>query len=68
MSQPIYVADAFTAKPFAGNPAAVCPLTEPRSEEWLRHVAAEMNLAETAFLWHENNGFRLRWLTPWRSH
>jgi PhzF family phenazine biosynthesis protein len=64
MPQPIYVADAFTSKPFAGNPAAVCPLTEPRPEEWLRQVAAEMNLAETAYLLPENNGFRLRWLTP----
>ncbi|MFL5331467.1 MAG: PhzF family phenazine biosynthesis protein [Gemmataceae bacterium] len=63
MSQPIYVADAFTSKPFRGNPAAVCPLTEPRPEAWMRSVAAEMNLSETAFLLPESDGFRLRWLT-----
>jgi predicted PhzF superfamily epimerase YddE/YHI9 len=62
--QPIYVADAFTDKPFAGNPAAVCPLAAPRDEAWLAHVAAEMNLSETAFLIPEGNDFGLRWLTP----
>ena len=56
--------DAFTDKPFAGNPAAVCVLPEPRDEGWMRNVAREMNLSETAFLVKQNDGFSLRWLTP----
>jgi len=56
--------DAFTNRPFAGNPAAVCVLTEPKSEQWLRDVAREMNLSETAFLWPRDGAFDLRWLTP----
>jgi PhzF family phenazine biosynthesis protein len=56
--------DAFTNRPFAGNPAAVCVLREPKSEQWLRDVAREMNLSETAFLWPRDGGFDLRWLTP----
>jgi PhzF family phenazine biosynthesis protein len=61
---PIFAVDAFTERPFHGNPAAVCLLTEPREERWLQAVAAEMNLSEMAFLLPESNGFRLRWLTP----
>src|SRR5689334_6217398 len=57
--------DAFTDRPFAGNPAAVCVLREPRPEQWLRDVAREMNLSETAFLTPANDGeYKLRWLTP----
>ena len=56
--------DAFTGRPFAGNPAAVCVLSEERGEEWMRNVAAEMNLSETAFLVPCEDGFRLRWFTP----
>jgi PhzF family phenazine biosynthesis protein len=56
--------DAFTSKPFAGNPAAVCVLPAVPNEEWMRDVAREMNLSETAFLHPENGGYRLRWLTP----
>jgi PhzF family phenazine biosynthesis protein len=60
--------DAFTAQPFAGNPAAVCVLPAPRAEEWMRNVALEMNLSETAFLHpvvsQEGDGYNLRWLTP----
>lgn len=56
--------DAFTATPFAGNPAAVCVLPAPADENWMRNVAREMNLSETAFLHPENGGYRLRWLTP----
>lgn len=62
--QPIVVVDAFTEKPFAGNPAAVCIMERPADEAWMRNVAAEMNLSETAFLHPENEGWRLRWLTP----
>jgi PhzF family phenazine biosynthesis protein len=56
--------DAFTARPFAGNPAAVCVLAAAPDEVWMRDVAREMNLSETAFLHPENGGYRLRWLTP----
>jgi PhzF family phenazine biosynthesis protein len=56
--------DAFTNRPFAGNPAAVCVLTAPAPEEWMRNVAREMNLSETAFLAPRDGGFQLRWLTP----
>src|SRR5437764_1496864 len=56
--------DAFTDKPFAGNPAAVCVLREPGDERWMQNVAREMNLAETAFLHPEQDGYRLRWFTP----
>ncbi len=56
--------DAFTDKPFAGNPAAVCLLPAPRTEEWMQLVAREMNLAETAFLVRTGDGFELRWFTP----
>lgn len=64
MPQSIIVVDAFTDKPFAGNPAAVCVMDKPGEEHWMKHVAAEMNLSETAFLHPEADGWRLRWLTP----
>lgn len=60
----LYTVDAFTDRPFAGNPAAVCPLNGPADEEWMRNVAREMNLSETAFLWPLADGWSLRWLTP----
>jgi PhzF family phenazine biosynthesis protein len=66
MSVPIYVVDAFTDRPFGGNPAAVCPLENWRDNDWLQAVAAEMNLAETAFTVMRSDGsFDLRWFTPW---
>src|SRR6266853_569010 len=64
MSLRIVQVDAFASRPFSGNPAAVCVLTAPRDERWMQDVACEMNLAETAFLHHENEGYRLRWFTP----
>lgn len=64
MPVPIVQVDAFTAEPFAGNPAAVCVLPEPRDPAWMQHVAREMNLAETAFLDPAADGFNLRWFTP----
>ena len=64
MHFPLYQVDAFTAEPFAGNPAAVCILPEARDAAWMQHVAAEMNLAETAFLERRDDGFSLRWFTP----
>jgi PhzF family phenazine biosynthesis protein len=58
--------DAFTERPFAGNPAAVCVLSEPAEERWMQNVAAEMNLSETAFARRLPDGskFNLRWFTP----
>ena len=64
MSHKIIVVDAFTNTPFTGNPAAVCLLSAPADEGWMRLVAREMNLAETAFLHPEADGWRLRSLTP----
>ena len=56
--------DAFTDRPFSGNPAAVCVLSAAREAGWMQQVAAEMNLAETAFLVRRAEGFDLRWFTP----
>ncbi|HUP04200.1 MAG TPA: PhzF family phenazine biosynthesis protein [Bryobacteraceae bacterium] len=56
--------DAFTNRPFAGNPAAVCVLAHPAPEQWMRAVAREMNLSETAFLVPRDGEFELRWFTP----
>ncbi|MBI4384182.1 MAG: PhzF family phenazine biosynthesis protein, partial [Nitrospinae bacterium] len=64
MGIPIFQVDAFTDKPFQGNPAAVCLLPSPREEGWMQAVAGEMNLSETAFLLEEGGGHRLRWFTP----
>jgi PhzF family phenazine biosynthesis protein len=60
----IVTVDAFTDVAFTGNPAAVCVLQNPRPEEWMRNVAREMNLSETAFLLPREDGYDLRWLTP----
>lgn len=64
MPIPVYQVDAFTEKPFAGNPAAVCFLSGPAAGEWMKDVAAEMNLPETAFLPPLEDGFEWRWFTP----
>lgn len=64
MSVRIIQVDAFTNRPFAGNPAAVCVLPAMPPEQWMRDVAREMNLSETAFLVPQDGGYRLRWFTP----
>lgn len=65
MAVPIYVVDAFTSTPFAGNPAGVCLLEEPADEQWMQRVAMEMCHAETAFLVPLADGsYNLRWFTP----
>ena len=64
MPLPIVQVDAFTSKPFAGNPAAVCVLPSARDAVWMQNVAREMNLSETAFLVRQEDGFDLRWFTP----
>lgn len=64
MPSPIYVVDAFTSRPFTGNPAGVCILDKPANEKWMQNVAAEMKHAETAFVSPAKEGFDLRWFTP----
>ncbi len=64
MNVPILQIDAFTTKPFTGNPAAVCILPQQRDDPWMQNVAREMNLSETAFLLRQADGFQLRWFTP----
>jgi PhzF family phenazine biosynthesis protein len=65
MPSPLYQVDAFTDAPFAGNPAGVTLLTEPADAPWMLAVAAEMNLAETAFLVRTAPGaYDLRWFSP----
>ncbi|HWQ21551.1 MAG TPA: PhzF family phenazine biosynthesis protein, partial [Clostridia bacterium] len=59
-----YIIDAFTDKLFAGNPAAVCLLQEPLTDEAMASIAREMNLSETAFVLWESGAWRLRWFTP----
>lgn len=61
---PIYQVDAFSNRPFEGNPACVCLMNEERDDEWLQCVAEEMNLSETAFIWARGDDFHLRWFTP----
>lgn len=56
----LFGVDAFTDRPFGGNPATVCLLPEPASEQWMRQAAAELNQPVTAFL-HDR---QLRWFTP----
>jgi len=56
--------DAFTDRPFAGNPAAVCWLEQEADAAWMQQVAAEMNLSETAFVRPLGEGHELRWFTP----
>ncbi len=64
MGTKIYQVDAFTDKPFAGNPAAVCILEKQADATWMQNIAAEMNLSETAFLAPRDDGWDLRWFTP----
>jgi PhzF family phenazine biosynthesis protein len=64
MKQRIYQIDAFTNKVFSGNPAAVCPLDKWLSDDILLKIAAENNLAETAFYVKKDNQFEIRWFTP----
>jgi len=60
----LFHVDAFTGRPFAGNPAAVCLLERAADPGWMQAVGAEMNLSETAFVWPVADGFGLRWFTP----
>jgi PhzF family phenazine biosynthesis protein len=60
----IYQVDAFTDALFGGNPAAVVLLQEWLPDALLHKIAAENNLAETAFLVPERDLYHLRWFTP----
>jgi PhzF family phenazine biosynthesis protein len=64
MSTPIFHLDAFTTRPFAGNPAAVMLMERFPGDTVLQEIAAENNLSETAFLVPEGGDYRLRWFTP----
>lgn len=64
MRVPIFQLDAFTNRRFAGNPAAVVPLESFLADATLQAIAAENNLAETAFLVQQNDDYQLRWFTP----
>jgi predicted PhzF superfamily epimerase YddE/YHI9 len=65
MPVPICVVDSFTDTAFSGNPAGVCLLDRAAPEAWMKSVAAEMNLAETAFVVPRSDGdYDLRWFTP----
>lgn len=64
MRVPIYQVDAFATRRFAGNPAAVMMLDRFAEDAALQAIAAENNLAETAFLVAAGENFRLRWFTP----
>lgn len=59
-----YVVDAFTDRPFCGNPAAVCVMDEWMPDELMQALAAENNLAETAFAVKEGERYHIRWFTP----
>jgi predicted PhzF superfamily epimerase YddE/YHI9 len=64
VATPLFIVDAFTDEPFRGNPAAVCLLDAARATAWMQRLAGEMNLSETAFVWPDQGGWRLRWFTP----
>jgi PhzF family phenazine biosynthesis protein len=64
MNVPIYQVDAFSSKLFGGNPAAICPLDEWLPDATLQSIAAENNLAETAYYIQKNGKYHLRWFTP----
>ncbi len=61
---PLFQVDAFTRRPFAGNPAAVCPLETWLPDALMQSIAAENNLSETAFFTKRGDAFDLRWFTP----
>lgn len=64
MRAPLFQVDAFTTRRFAGNPAAVIPLEEFPADDLMQVIAAENNLAETAFVVRDGADFRIRWFTP----
>ena len=61
---PMYQVDAFAGQVFTGNPAAICPLETWLPDAQMQAIAAENNLAETAFFVRNGKGYKLRWFTP----
>jgi len=61
---PMYQVDAFAGHVFSGNPAAICPLDAWLPDAQMQAIAAENNLAETAFFVRNGGGYKLRWFTP----
>ena len=59
-----YIVDAFTRTPFRGNPAAVCVMNSWPSGQFMKALAGENNLSETAFIVKEEQGYHMRWFTP----
>lgn len=64
MDLSIFQIDAFTNRIFGGNPAAIVPLEEWIPDALMQSIAAENNLAETAFFVRGTEGYELRWFTP----
>ncbi|GLH72879.1 putative isomerase [Geothrix limicola] len=64
MRTPIFQIDAFSTRRFAGNPAAVMPMDQFPEDAVMQAIAAENNLAETAFLVRDGEDYRIRWFTP----
>lgn len=64
MTTPIYQVDAFTDRPYSGNPAAVAIFDTFPTDAEMQSIAAEMNLAETAFVVSRGEAYDLRWFTP----
>ena len=64
MKIPLFQIDAFSNRPFSGNPAAVCPLGEWPDDKLLQQIAMENNLSETAFFVVNKDEYHIRWFTP----
>jgi len=60
----LHLVDAFSDRPFSGNPAAVCLLDAPRSDEWMQQLANELGYSETAYVARAGSALSLRWFTP----
>ena len=64
INQTIYQVDSFTDKPFKGNPAGIMIVNEEVTSDWMQKIATEMNLSETAFIFPDENEFKIRFFTP----
>jgi PhzF family phenazine biosynthesis protein len=64
MTIKMFQVDAFTDTLFGGNPAAICILEDWMPETTMQSIAAENNLAETAFILENEKGYEIRWFTP----
>src|SRR5580698_519941 len=64
MKLKMFVVNAFAETTFGGNPAAVVPLEQWLNDELLQQIAAQHNLAETAFVVPRDDDFSIRWMTP----